>query len=252
MFNSLLDLMPEPGSGRTSAEPAPRLAIEAGGSVPQEHLGGDYVFIVLAGVVSKLQVSESGHLSEIGMVGNEGLFPLSGLLGVPAAPHIVVCQVVTVAGATTADERLSPHSEQLRGCARALLRKYIYSFITQIASNIASSEQGMVSAKLARWLLMCHDRIDGDCIPITHDMLAQIIFAHRPHGQHRAQDDAASGPGRHCARRGDCPIAIRARATGGREIRSVGALLAGPHRSVREGLPHADEDRLPQQGQLRA
>ena len=135
--------------------------------------------------------------------------------------------------------------------ARVLLRKYIYSFITQIASNIASSEQGMVSAKLARWLLMCHDRIDGDCIPITHDMLAQIIFAHRrtvsialKMMRHQGLVDIARG--------GDCPIAIRARATGGREIRSVGALLAGPHRSVREGLRHADEDRLPQQGQLRA
>ena len=92
MFNSLLDLMSEPVRDELLLSGAP-VAIEAGGSVPQEHLGGDYVFIVLAGVVSKLQVSESGHLSEIGMVGNEGLFPLSGLLGVPAAPHIVVCQV---------------------------------------------------------------------------------------------------------------------------------------------------------------
>ena len=35
-------------------------------------------------------------------------------------------------------------------------------------------------ARIARWLLMCHDRIDGDELNVTHDALADMSFAHRP------------------------------------------------------------------------
>ena len=61
-----------------------------------------------------------------------------------------------------------------------LMKRYVYAFFTQVASNILSTEQGKVERRIARWLLMCHDRIEGDHIAITHDTLAQMAFAQRP------------------------------------------------------------------------
>lgn len=151
----------------------------AGESVPQDQLNGDYVFIVVSGVASKFQLADTGRLSEVGMVGREGMFPLSALLRLPAAPHMVLCQVESLKGQRIRTREFHNIIRDF-GETRDLVRKYIYSFVTQIASNIASTEQMMVGAKLARWLLMCHDRIDGDRIPVTHDTLAQMMFAHRP------------------------------------------------------------------------
>lgn len=154
-------------------------SVPAGARVPQEGLGGSYVFLVTGGIASKFQLAENGRISEIGMVGREGMFPVCALLHVPAAPHIVLSQT----GELTGRRIRAKDFHRLIGedpAAAMLVRKYTYAFLTQIASNILSSEQSQVSTRLARWLLMCHDRIDGDDILITHDVLAQMTFAHRP------------------------------------------------------------------------
>lgn len=154
-------------------------SIEAGQQIDRAHLGGSHVFIVTAGIASKFLYNADGRISEVGMVGREGMFPVSGLLNVAGAPHMVLAQVGPLTGRMlrAKDFRaIVGASEE----ARTLVNKYLYSFVTQIATNLMTSEQNPVLARIARWLLMCHDRIDGDCIKVTHDALAEMSFAHRP------------------------------------------------------------------------
>jgi hypothetical protein len=101
------------------------------------------------------------------------------MLAVPSAPHLVISQAgeLWVVKLRSKDfHRIIDDSTE----AQELVRKYVYAFVTQAASNILSSEQTDVGARTARWLLMCHDRVDGDVIEVTHDALAQIAFAYRP------------------------------------------------------------------------
>lgn len=129
--------------------------------------------------MSKFARSDAGIHSEVGMVGPEGLFPLCGLLQVASYPHVVISQIGEVAGRRI---RAREFHAIVDGCAEAedLIRRYVYAFFTQVSSNIVTSEQGTVDRRIARWLLMCHDRIEGDSICITHETLAQMACAQRP------------------------------------------------------------------------
>ncbi|WP_162789197.1 MULTISPECIES: Crp/Fnr family transcriptional regulator [Sphingomonas] len=153
-------------------------SVETGATVPDELLDGSQVFIVTEGVASKFQLSPSGKFSEVGMVGCEGMFPVSALLSVPGARHVVLVQVGPLRGrrVRTKDfQRIIADSAE----AREVVQRYLYAFITQVSSNLLCAEQS-VTSRLARWLLMCQDRLPDDAIEVTHDALAQMTVSHRP------------------------------------------------------------------------
>jgi CRP-like cAMP-binding protein len=176
--NILVNCMPDEIGQDLMGAGAP-FSVETGSQVDSALLGGSHVFIITGGIGSKFLYNANGRISEIGMVGHEAMFPMSGLLNVSGTPHIVLAQVGPLAGRML---RAKDFHAILSGCAksRELVSKYIYSFVTQIATNLMISEQNPVMARIARWLLMCHDRIEGDVINVTHDALAEMSFAHRP------------------------------------------------------------------------
>lgn len=177
MTNRLLAMMPP--AIRSELEVAGgEFFLPAGQSISAD-LDGGYVFVVDAGIGSKLIRSEQGLLSEIGMVGPEGMFPIAALLQVPSACRLVVSQVGTLSGRRIRSREFHAIVGE-SAAARDLLQRYAYAFMMQVWSNMLTSEQDPVHKRLARWLLMCHDRIAGDDIAITHEMLAQIAFAQRP------------------------------------------------------------------------
>lgn len=178
MSNRLLELMPDGISSEILKSSIP-FGLKAGHSLTFDRLNGRFVFIVTEGVSSKFQRSVDGLHSEIGMIGREGLFPIAGLLGVPASPHLLIAQIEPLRGVQISAMEFASIIKQ-SGEATLLIRKYVYSFITQISSNMSMSATCAVEARVARWLLMCHDRIVGDEIYLTHDILAQMAFAHRP------------------------------------------------------------------------
>ena len=176
--NILVQCMPSEVGDDLMGAGAP-FSIEAGDQVDRDLLVGSHVFIVTQGIASKFLHNLSGRISEVGMVGREAMFPVSGLLNVTGTPHMVLSQVGPFAGRVL---RAKDFHAIVHDCveARELISKYIYSFVIQISTNLMTSEQNPVMARIARWLLMCHDRIDGDVIHVTHDALADMSFAHRP------------------------------------------------------------------------
>lgn len=65
------------------------------------------------------------------------------------------------------------------GTLRSLLMAYAHSFMTQIAGTALANASYTVEQRLARWLLMCHDRIDGDEIAMTHEFLSLMLNVRR-------------------------------------------------------------------------
>ena len=142
-------------------------------NIPVEH-----VYFPEDGIVSIMSVMVPNRRIEAGIFGRDGVSATCLLLGTDRSPHE---SFVQVAGSTSlridTDRYLSAvlRSESLR----TTLLRYVQTLLVQCAQSMASHANQRVEARLARWLLMCHDRVDGDEIALTHDLLGMMISAER-------------------------------------------------------------------------
>ena len=67
---------------------------------------------------------------------------------------------------------------QSRSLEKAFL-KFAHSFMNQTANTAFSNGTATLEERLARWLLMAHDRLDGDEIPLTHEFLSLMLGVRR-------------------------------------------------------------------------
>lgn len=138
----------------------------------------EFVYFVETGVMSLLTDLDDGESIETGTVGNEGLVGISAVLGVPYASGRALCQVpgsaLRVPAAVIAGEadRISPWF-------RVLLR-YVHFVSAMTAQTAACNRLHAVDARMSRWLLMTHDRVDTDDFPLTQEFLAQMLGVARP------------------------------------------------------------------------
>ena len=137
----------------------------------------EHVYFPVTGFIS-LVVSIGRHRPlEMGMIGNEGMLGATLILGVATAPLHGVVQ-----GSGTA---LRMGSAQLRREIKerpALARMiggYLYELMEQLAQTSACTRFHEVDARLARWLLMTHDRAHADQFHLTHQFLADMLGVQR-------------------------------------------------------------------------
>ncbi len=76
---------------------------------------------------------------------------------------------------------------------RVLMFAYIQAFLEQVLVSGACNGAHSLKERLARWLLMMRDRTDGDILLITHDLLAEMLGAHRPSVTNVARELESSG-----------------------------------------------------------
>ena len=124
-----------------------------------------------------------GHLSggksiEVGLTGREGMSGAAIVLGSSEPGHRTLIQVagygVAVPAATVVDAMKT--SESLRNVFLA----YIHTMLAQTASTVVANGLSKLDKRLARWLLMIHDRIDGTTVAMTHEFLAVVLGVRRP------------------------------------------------------------------------
>ncbi|WP_419826313.1 Crp/Fnr family transcriptional regulator [Sphingomonas sp.] len=137
-----------------------------------------HVYFPEGGVVSIVSVMKHGGRIEAGIFGRDGVSATFLLLGADRCPHESFVQVDhSTALRIDADHYLAAvgQSESLR----MLLLRYVQTVLVQSAQSMATNANQRVEARLARWLLMCHDRIDGDEIALTHEFMGMMISAER-------------------------------------------------------------------------
>jgi len=137
----------------------------------------EYVYFPVTGFISLFTVVADHHPLEMGLIGNEGMLGASLVLGVNSAPLQSVVQ-----GSGTA---LSIPADQFQ-CALLdcpglsdLLMRYIYVLMQQLTVASACLHFHEIEPRLARWLLMTHDRAHGDRFYLTHAFLAQMLGVRR-------------------------------------------------------------------------
>ena len=114
----------------------------------------------------------------LGMIGREGVLGWHGLAG-GAAPE-PQCAVTLAAGSALAIETSA--LDALCTAEPRLLRTFLsfaYLFSLQLAATLRSNIVDPVDARLARWLLLFHDRVGDDEMTVTHDLLAELLAVRR-------------------------------------------------------------------------
>jgi CRP-like cAMP-binding protein len=138
----------------------------------------EYVHFPESGVISLVTALEGSEPIEAGTVGHEGIAGLSVVLGAERAAGRAMCQIPGMAlrlpAAIIAAER-----DAASAWFRVLLR-YVHFSIAMIAQTAACNRAHQVDARMSRWLLMTHDRVDGDQFPLTQEFLAQMLGVTRP------------------------------------------------------------------------
>ena len=138
----------------------------------------DSVYFIESGMVSLVASLDEGMQAEVGTIGREGMLGLSLLSGIDT-PFIesMVQMPGTALRMTARDFRREMASD---GPFRALLLRYNEASQAQIMQTAACNGRHGLEQRLARWLLMAHDRADGNELHLTQEFIAMMLATHRP------------------------------------------------------------------------
>jgi len=115
---------------------------------------------------------------EIGLVGREGMIGWDALLGCAEGRHRARVQLAGGTALVIGVERICMMCGTHPTLAEALLR-FGLVFSVQMANTLISNLHDSHERRLSRWILMFHDRLDGDELPVTHDALALLLAIRR-------------------------------------------------------------------------
>lgn len=130
-----------------------------------------------SGIVSILSVLSDGKSTEVGLIGREGFVGLPLAVGFHSSPTRAICQ----ASGTGLRIAASALVQVLPKCPKLekALDRYSLSLGMQASQVAACNGLHEVNARLARWLLMCHDRLGLDSVPMTQEFLSQMLGIRR-------------------------------------------------------------------------
>ncbi|KQT46266.1 CarD family transcriptional regulator [Aureimonas sp. Leaf454] len=114
---------------------------------------------------------------EVGMVGPEGLGGVSILLGTDRSPNLLIVQAT---GSTLRVPAAIVRAafDESRGFRDVLLR-YVQCLMIQMSRTTYANARFGIESRLARWILMTHDRLGSDELPLTHEFLSMMLGTRR-------------------------------------------------------------------------
>jgi CRP-like cAMP-binding protein len=136
-----------------------------------------HVYFPENGIISLLSSVESHKVLEVGIVGNEGMAGLPVVLGVRTSLNRGLVQ----SAGTALRMKAAGLQKEFRqdGALQRLLHRYLHSLLTQISQSAVCNRFHMVDARLARWLLMTHDRVGSDEFRLTQEFLSNMLGVRR-------------------------------------------------------------------------
>ncbi len=131
------------------------------------------VYFPLDCVLSVVTRMKDGSQIEVGTVGREGMSALPLLMGAATTANDSYCQIR--GRALTIGVELFRQLSASDRRFRQLLDRYLQAYVNMLGQLAACNRLHSVYERCARWLLMSHDRVDTDEIPLTHEYLAMML-----------------------------------------------------------------------------
>ncbi|MDF0699328.1 Crp/Fnr family transcriptional regulator [Rhizobium sp. MC63] len=150
--------------------PARHVLVEA--DQPHEH-----VCFLEDGLASMVAVNGEDEAVEVGHIGYEGMAGAHIVLKTDTTPNRTFIQVAG-SGLQVSVERFRRVTTEFPD-AHTLFLNYVHCSDIQLAQSALANGRYNMHERLARWLLMCHDRLNGGDLPLTHEFLALMLGVRR-------------------------------------------------------------------------
>ncbi len=154
------------------------MTFEMGQVLYEAHALVDFVYFPHDCVLSAITMLSDGTGIEVGTIGHEGAAGLTAFIGPSVSSTRMVVQIPgtgmrIVAGVVEQEAQSNPTLHDL------LLRHH-HAFLAQMSQSVACNGVHPIIKRCCRWLLMTHDRVGKDELPITHEFLAIMLAVRRP------------------------------------------------------------------------
>ncbi len=136
-----------------------------------------HVYFPITAIVSLLYVMENGASAEIAVVGKEGIVGISLFMGGGTTPSRAVVQSAGIGVRLKARTMLDEFNRA--GPVMHLLLRYTQSLITQMAQTAACNRHHTLDQQLCRWLLLSLDRLEGNELVMTQELIANMLGVRR-------------------------------------------------------------------------
>jgi CRP-like cAMP-binding protein len=174
--NRLLTALPPEDLARLWPRLQPvELAIRKVLHTPEEPVTA--VYFPESGYLSRLAPMDDGDFAEVGLIGSEGMAGLAVLLEGDRDSFEIMVQVPGTA--LRMDAGAFREEVDRIPSLRTVLHRYALAHFEQVARSAACNGRHNIDQRLARWLLMAHDRVEGDEFPMTHGFLAMMLGVRR-------------------------------------------------------------------------
>jgi CRP-like cAMP-binding protein len=145
----------------------------------------DFVYFPLSGVISLLSTTPAGEVVEVGMIGKEGTTFIPAITHSQELPYRLLIQVPGDALQCEADIVRDEFSRG--GKFHHLLICYAHTLFAQLAQSAVCNRFHSTEARLCRWLLAMDDRVESNVLPLTHEILSNMLGAERAHTSRTAK-----------------------------------------------------------------
>ena len=137
-----------------------------------------FTYFLDEGLASLVPFSPDGQSAEGGIVGREGYVTPATILGSKTIPYKINIQMVGAGHRIPCDTLVAASNSRSR--LRDVLLKFAQVLMVQMTYSVLANAVHPVDERLARWLLMVHDRSDSDDLALTHGFIALMLAVRRP------------------------------------------------------------------------
>jgi CRP-like cAMP-binding protein len=136
-----------------------------------------HIYFMEEGIASVVAVANGDKEIEVGLIGREGMSGIVVVMGNHQSPHVTYVQVRGRAQRMGVAEFRA--ALEASATLKPLLLKFAQVFMVQTAHTAIANGRASVVERLARWVLMARDRLDGDEVELTHEFLALMLGVRR-------------------------------------------------------------------------
>jgi CRP-like cAMP-binding protein len=151
----------------------------------------DHVFFPDSGVISVVAVYADGNVIEMATIGREGFAGVQAFFGAKRSSARLLVQIP--GGAAKMSRTTFDRAMKSIPSFRSLMLAYVQAFFEQVLVSVACNGRHSLKERLSRWLLMMRDRSDTDLMPITQDLLAELLGVQRPSLTHAVAELEKAG-----------------------------------------------------------